>query len=130
MAASDGFSIFEYVYRDAGNYKAFGQVLLRGECVDAHWRRIEAACDSHLLFVAEQVGVPPLYEELYAYSGGMVAGDHAFHEARKLRLATAEEAAGDAWGPVAELVARFAGVGNEWDCRLSPHGCLLISHVP
>lgn len=130
MAVIDEFIVFEYMYRDAGNYKAFGQVLLRGARVNWHWQRIEAACNENFLFVAEQVGLPPLYEELYAYSGGMVADDIAFHEIQRLRGVNACEMADDVWGAVEELTAGFVAVAKRWDCRLSPHAVLPIGDVP
>ncbi len=32
------------------------------------------------LFIAEQVDVPPLYEQLYRWSGGPIAADHCWHQ--------------------------------------------------
>ncbi len=75
-----------------------------------------------MYFVAEQVGVPPLYEELYSYSNGPTVDDHAYHEFHGLRVATDSEVNSlPIWGTVLELIKRFKRERGAWDCRLTPH---------
>lgn len=82
---------------------------------------LRAACDSREYFVAEQVGVPVLYAELYALSGGPTIDDVAFHEFLGLRPAMREEARLlPVWGDLVSFVDRFRDV-RYWDCTLSPH---------
>ena len=116
---------FDYMYRDAGNFKAFGSVTLRGDLGDADRQEIRGRLDQGEYFIAEQVGVPPLYEELYQWSNGPTRSDHCWHEfigfrelhsAPTKRVHTAEAKA---------FVARFRSV-SEWDGSLSPNfelGC-------
>ena len=114
-------SVFVYMYRDAANYKAGGQLLLEGECSEAAETTIRECCDSWNHFVAEQVDVPVLYAELYQFSNGPTVDDIAFHEFERLRAATAEDVAStESWGTLDDLIARFRAV-EYWDCTLSPH---------
>ena len=114
--------VFEYLYRDAGNFKSFGAVLLDGEFSPEATSLITDCLDSGEFFVAEQVGLPALYEPLWNFSGGPTENDHAFHEFVGVRPATEEEINSlPNWGSVARLLAAFAAVERRWDCRLSPH---------
>ena len=115
------YSVFDYQYRDAGNYKAPGLVLLLGPHDAALDQAIHECCDSWDHFVAEQVGLPTLYAELYIFSDGPTIDDIAFHEFQRLRPATREEAETlPPWGTLDDLVGRFRAV-RYWDCALSPH---------
>lgn len=114
-------TVFEYLYRDSGNYKAGGQLLLIGEYTTTSEDAIRKSCDSWDHFVAEQVGVPALYSELYQYSDGPTEDDIAFHEFERLRPATSEDlAALPRSGALDALISRFQAV-KYWDCLLSPH---------
>ena len=116
-------TVFEYLYRDAGNYKAGGQLLLIGEYTTTSEDAIRKSCDSWDHFVAEQVGVPALYSELYQYSDGPTEDDVAFHEFERLRPATSEDLiALPRSGTLDALISRFQAV-KYWDCLLSPHCC-------
>lgn len=113
--------VLEYVYRDASNFKSRGYLLLdadpKGVAVDevAGWTRSEE------LFVAEQVGIPPLYEPLWQLVGGPTRDDHAFHEFVELRDATEEEVRElPVWGTLEQLVQAFEAVTG-WDVTLSPN---------
>ena len=74
-------------------------------------------------FVAEQIGVPPLYEKHFADCGeGPSDLDHAFHEFIRLRPATEEEQ-GDltAQCKLPDLVTRMQKAAGRWDVTLSPY---------
>ena len=117
----DGYSVFVYQYGDADNISKPGRLLLAGAYDSAIEELMRMACDSREYFVAEQIGVPVLYAELYALSGGPTIDDVAFHEFLGLRRATEEEAKSlSLWGDLDAFVARFRAV-RYWDCRLSPH---------
>ena len=51
---------FEYQYRDADNFKAFGTVILDGAVSEADESVVRAHLNSGEFFIAEQIGVPPL----------------------------------------------------------------------
>lgn len=114
------FSVFEYCYRDASNYKVFGQLLLVGVAPDAEIRRLRRQFQSGEFFIAEQLGIPPLYAELWELSEGPNGDDHVWHTFEKFRPAARDEALGEVFGTVKDLVFRVAGV-TAWNLQLSPH---------
>ena len=113
-------SVFEYQYRDGGNYKAWGSVLLEGDASSVDVNALQERLESGEFFIAEQVGVPAVYRDLWEFSGGPTEDDHVWHEFREIRAATPEEVGGKPWGTVAELVSRFKKV-QVWSEELSPH---------
>lgn len=120
MASDKALSVFEYMYRDAGNYKAFGKIVLSGAHSADDVQAIASACESQLYFIAEQVGIVPLYEQLYEFSAGPTMDDHVFHEFVTLRDHSAED--GDATGATLEsLIHRFHQAAHHWNYALSPH---------
>lgn len=115
-------STFEYLYRDAGNFKTYGAMLLSGDAVAAR-EFIRACLEVEDLFVAEQVGVPSLCAQHWNDCGAEPSDlDHAYHEFVDLRPATEEE---QALLPVVssleDLLARFRGAAGRWDVALSPN---------
>lgn len=118
----NNYVIFEYLYRDADNYKAYGELLLVGNDSQTSSSAIQEACESGELFVAEQIGIPPLYNGLYQWSGGATAADHGFHEFVELRAASAGDADLPLAGSLENLVNRFQGAAGNWSLALSPHG--------
>lgn len=88
------FCLFEYMYRDGGNWKTVGLLLMEGNCegVQVELKSLLEWADQ---FVAEQVGIPPLQEKHFADCGeGPSDLDHAFHEFIQLRPTTEEERRG------------------------------------
>lgn len=114
--------VMEYLYRDANNFKVFGQLLLTGKSSDSDFSEIKTSLDSGEYFVAEQVDIPPLYSQLWKYSNGPTNADHAYHEFIEIRSATDEEISSLAvWGDMSTLISKFRYVRQGWDCRLSVH---------
>ncbi|MBV5287072.1 MAG: hypothetical protein JZU45_13415 [Methyloversatilis discipulorum] len=114
------FSIFEYLYRDAGNYKIWCSVLLAGRATPADAEIVKAGLDRGEFFIAEQIGVPAAHARADGAKHMPNEDDHVWHEFSELRAAEADEIVGEPWGTVAELGARFGSV-LRWDQRLSPH---------
>lgn len=85
--------VIEYLYRDAANWKTYGQALLSGGCTPDLSAQIEHVLDGHRLFIAEQVGLPPLQPVHAATYGGDPELDHVFHEFVQLRPATPDDLA-------------------------------------
>ncbi|SFN96653.1 hypothetical protein SAMN05660284_02618 [Formivibrio citricus] len=115
------YSVFEYLYRDAGNYKAWGALLLEGETTEAEMARIRRHLLDNEFFIAEQIGVPVLYEQLWqqCQSEPSEELDHVWHEFCRIREATAEDRIQlPTFGTTAALVAAFEAVGK-WDWALS-----------
>ena len=107
--------IFEYLYRDGGNFKTHGQLRLDGWDEGAEGK-IRLCLEWGDQFVAEQVGVPPLCPEHWESVGeGPSDLDHAFHEFLCVRHANDE----DADLPVPARLARtFVRLGD----RFGGHG--------
>src|SRR5437899_1199160 len=70
----------DYLYRDAGNFKAFGTTAVIGGLSEVDRQEIRNRLDGGEYFIAEQVGLPPLHEELYRWSNGATNSDHCWHE--------------------------------------------------
>ena len=85
------FSVFSYLYREASNYKASEQLLLKSAASAADIEILRQRFDSGEFFIAEQLGIPALYEELWAFSSGPTADDHVWHTFAELRPATADD---------------------------------------
>ena len=115
--------VFEYLYRDANNFKAFGQLLLSGEISELYISELKSYLDYGEYFVAEQVNIPPLYSQLWEYSNGPTLADHAFHEFSTLRAATKEDVLSlKLWGETPHMLEVFKIASQQsWDCSLSVH---------
>lgn len=121
MSTKRGYSVFEYLYRDASNYKAWGSVLLHGVLSRKEVNELIQRLDGKEFFIAEQVGIPALYQELYQYSGGPTIDDHVFHTFHEIRKAGRDELRSfPLWGSADQLLSAFRAV-KVWDLTLSPH---------
>lgn len=108
MGRSCDCSVFEYLYRDAGNYKTHAQVL-RGRALDEDHAAIRRALDDGC-FVPARVGLPALHEQHWRDCGSEFDDelDHPLHEFTALRPARADDVETlTPNGTVAQLVARF-----------------------
>lgn len=114
------FSIFEYCYRDAANYKAWGSLLLQGTCSESDINGLRSHFDAGAFFIAEQLEIPPLYAELWALSGGPTIDDHVWHTFYTLRPAATEETNAQIFGTVENLISKIKDV-KTWNETLSPH---------
>lgn len=85
--------VFEYLYRDAGNFKAGGELLLEGELGEADIALLSSKFDSREFFIAEQIGVPTLYETLWqeCECDPSEELDHVWHEFCAVRQVTEED---------------------------------------
>lgn len=113
--------VFEYLYRDASNYKAWGKILLSGAPSQNDVMAIRACLESGEYFVAEQIGIPAIYKELWDLSGGRASDDHALHEFVELRAATEDEGKSlPLFGTLPSFITTFQAV-SKWDYSLSPN---------
>lgn len=114
--------VFEYMYRDAGNWKTHGALLLTGDARGVS-ESLRQCCELNGLFVAEQIGVPSLCEEHFAAcDGGPSDLDHAYHEFVELRPATVEDLGVlTIAGSLEDLRARMLKAAGRWDVSLSPN---------
>jgi hypothetical protein len=116
------YTIFEYLYRDSSNYKVWGTLRLGGTISPDDESVLRDCLESEELFVAEQVGIPVLYKELWSFSNGPTSDDHAYHEFVALRPSTAEEDLSlPIGGSLIELLGVFRKNKGSWCCSLSPN---------
>jgi len=121
MASPRKLCVFEYRYRDAGNFKTYGALLLTGYAADAD-ATVRSCLDWADQFVAEQVGIPALCaEHLKSVGDGPSDLDHAYHEFICLRQATLKELVLPRGGSLQALVERMQAAAGRWDVRLSPN---------
>lgn len=71
LASSQPWTLFKYLYRDASNFKSRGSVVLSGLLSVAERGFIASKMEGGEFFIAEQIGVKPLYEALYELSDGV-----------------------------------------------------------
>lgn len=120
-AAQKKCCVFEYLYRDASNYKAWGEILLSGVPSQSDIAALKTCLESDVYFVAEQVGIPAVYKELWDLSGGRSSDDHALHEFVALRVASvSERKTFPLFGELSSLLKTFQSV-SKWDYSLSPN---------
>ena len=121
-------SVFEYLYRDGGNFKSWGWLVLSGVATEAEVAMVKSCIESNAYFIAEQVDIPALYEELWQYSNGPTEEDHVLHEFHSLRAVTDQEpsdnveifASTKIFDPVENFISKFRAV-KTWDYSLSSH---------
>ena len=114
MTAKKSFSVFRYLYRDAGNYKIWGSLLLEGASDADTVIKLCAKFDCGEFFNTEQLGIPSLREKLWASTCGPTEDDHAWHEFAGIRVAIGSECEAPAWGSVATLVRRVSAI-DKWE---------------
>jgi len=116
------YTTFEYMYRDAANYKAWDGVILAGILTQKDEKLIRQHFDEGEFFIAEQIGVPSLCMRLWQYSNGQPNDDdHAWHTAYNFRPTTNDDIARfTLWGTVEDFIARILTV-RKWDTTLSPN---------
>jgi hypothetical protein len=103
----DEHSVFEYLYRDAGNNKIYGAILLSGLITAEEIEQIKSCLDEGLYFIPSKIGIPDLQSQMlkeYKYDDSL---DHEFCEFRDLRPATIDDLSLPLWGKTTTLVERF-----------------------
>ena len=114
-------ALFEYRYRDAANFKVSGCLVLCGTLTHDEMREVRTRLSGDGMFIAEQLGVPPLYEQLYQWSDGPTGSDHCWHEF--VGISVVDGACGanaPNGGDAKEFLARLLAI-DTWNEELSPH---------
>lgn len=68
---------FEYMYRDASNYKELAEVIFAGSLAGDDGARLRAAAEGGEGFVASQVGLEPLQPRMVSFPS---IDDHGYSE--------------------------------------------------
>jgi hypothetical protein len=105
---------FDYLYRDASNYKAFGTVYLRGTLTRAEQRDLVSYLESGEFFVAEQIGIPALRNFLLGFDRTPSEDDHVWHAFEGFRDNAPLPAGSEIWGESSALIAAFQAVNHNW----------------
>lgn len=114
------YSVFEYLYRDAANWKTWCSVLLGGTISDSDRAGIETKLDSGQFFIPEQIGLKSLVTSSGTCLSNSSADDHVWHEFVEFRTATLDEVSSlSLWGTSTELLRLIAVVGK-WELERSP----------
>ena len=112
--------LLDYLYRDASNFKSFGSVEIRDGLSEAERSELHSCLESGEFFIAEQVGLPPLYRQLEKY-GGDGRDDHSWHTLLGFRevptIPSNVETAVDGL----KLLQSFRMAGQNWRPELSPN---------
>ncbi len=109
------YTVFEYLYRDASNYKAHGQVWINGILSAGQRAEIIDCLEAEEFFVAEQAGIPSLAHLLFTYSNGPTDDDHGWHTFVGFR--TEDVMTADYPLPIedAAFISAFVGNRDKWD---------------
>jgi hypothetical protein len=106
------YTVFEYLYRDGGNFKSWGTVLLKGTFSEEVQNTITSCLIDGMWFVAKNVGLPDLFEGVTQWGPSDL--DHCWHEMADLRPATESEIhEHDCHGTLDELVDAFQAVKSQ-----------------
>ena len=113
-------TLFDYRYRDGGNFKANGTIALEGEANTLLVHAALSRLEDGEYFVAEQLGVPPLQPQLYRWSGGPTPDDHGWHEFVGTRCVSRANLPSDAQviDSARAFFAKLAAVGEWRDTRV------------
>jgi hypothetical protein len=104
--SQSAYTVFEYLYRDGGNFKFWGTVLVKGTFSEEVQNTITSCLIDGLWFVAQDVGLPELFEGVTKWGPSDL--DHPWHEMAELRPATESEINElDCHGTLGELVNAF-----------------------
>ena len=120
-AQTCGYLVFNYLYCDASNYKAFGSVWLTGTLTRGERVELVRYLESGEFFVAEQIGVPPLYSTLFRNGGGPTEDDHAWHMFQDFCEEAEFAETAEVWGKASRLLAAFRAARENWQPELSPN---------
>ncbi len=94
---------------------------MKGALTEAQVAEMRSKFESEEFFIAEQIGVPPLYQELWEYSDGPTESDHVWHEFFALRPSVENDLVeGAPWGTANAMLTAVLGIAR-WNERLSPH---------
>lgn len=115
------YSVFEYMYRDASNYKSFGVLWISGSVNGSMHQILRRCLECDDMFIAEQVNIEPLYQKLFHYSNGRTIDDHSWHTFLGFRPEKRLPKSVQLSGYIKEFVDRFVVAGKCWDPALSPN---------
>jgi len=106
------YTILEYQYRDAGNYKAFGELLIEGEMTPNDLAALIPYLYDGEYFIPEEVGIPSLQPKLWDENSGPNEDDHEWHTFENIKEVNSEDRKLSVWGTKEGLIQRFRDKNN------------------
>lgn len=107
------YSVIEYQYRDASNFKAYGEILVEGIFSKSDMELIHSYMyDNGEYFIPEEINIPPLQMKLWKEFGGPNDDDHEWHSIECIRNAQQEDFKLPLWGTKQFLIESFQ---NNWE---------------
>ena len=102
-----------YMYRDASNYKAHGEVIISGELKQEGLDAIIKTLDDGEHFIPAQVGMPELQSTLTSFPS---EDDHVWHELEPecFHLTDEDPTTNHDINDVNDLIERFTSI-KKWD---------------
>ena len=114
---SEKYSVIEYQYRDASNYKSYGEILLEGTFSEKDVKLIHSCMyDYGECFLPEEIGILPLQNNLWEKYGGPNDDDHEWHSIECIREAKQNDMILPLWGTKQTLIENFI---RNWEKK--PH---------
>lgn len=113
------YTVFEYLYRDASNYKAHGRVWLAGTAAADDHARIAACLHEGLYFIPEQLNLPALQALLFPHSDGVTDDDHSWHEFCALRCEVQPPPDGTIFMSLDRFIEAISALNGRWDAGQS-----------
>lgn len=107
------YTVFEYLYRDASNYKAHGRLWLEGALSTEDRTRFLTLLEDNAFFIAEQVGIPALQVRQFGVD------DHVWHEFAGFKPQAALPRGEAVHGSCREFIGRFEAVASVWRIEAS-----------
>ena len=102
------YSIIEYQYRDASNYKVYGEILIEGIFSESDKALVHSYMyDNGEYFIPEEVSIPPLQPKLWEECDGPNEDDHEWHSIECIRYAQHEDMKLTIWGTKQFLIECF-----------------------
>ncbi len=108
------YTVFEYVYRDAANFKVFGEAWLSGILTAAEKERILYFCDSSEFFVATQIGVDDLLSKMTTDGELLSINDHGWHGVIGFRTEDNLPNENIIWGTAEYFLNKFVETDGNW----------------
>ena len=113
MMPEKQYSVIEYQYRDASNFKSYGEILVEGTFSKRDIELIHSYMyDNGECFIPEEIGIPPLQEILWKEFDGPNDDDHEWHSIECIRNANQEDMELSLWGTKQFLMECFQ---NNWE---------------
>lgn len=107
------YSVFEYQYRDGGNFKSCDFVILEGQVTDAIIKELSTCLIDEMWFMANQVGLPDLFEGVQNWGPSDL--DVSWHEFVELRPATdVDISTKPCYGKLSNILDAFRNANGHW----------------